>query len=295
MVRQHGVSFDERLQIKSFYQQVVSEKAVVLESIRLNKATIATRDTLLPKTFVHCTISLEHSALTMSHVVEELSSVLDTCAPILLARATEPAMFQSTCPLGLLALAIHLDYPPANLSFYNDRYGPLSFSMLLSFDKVSFKHTSIETYELPVPLRLSILEAANVAASIDIGLYACSMFESIAERTLVNVTNVGLKDAIAERLVVGPHARVVELRVYFSPSSVPMLHPLVELTHIGLLCGLFDQLSLAMALIVDEMTNVDVFVLVNFVTLTLAIVVLPLAFIQANDKTRIYWLLIINQ
>ena len=74
-----------------------------------------------------------------------------------------------------------------------------------------------------------------------------------------------------------------------------MLHPLVKLTHIGLLCGLFDQLSLAMALIVDKMTNVYVFILVNFVTLTLALVILPLAFIQANDKTRVYWLHIINQ
>lgn len=87
----------------------------------------------------------------------------------------------------------------------------------------------------------------------------------------------------------------MELRVYLSPSSIPVLHPLVELSNIGLLGGLFDQLALALALIVDEMTNVNVFVLVNFVTLTLTLVILPLPFIQANDKTCVYWLLIINQ
>lgn len=74
--------------------------------------------------------------------------------------------------------------------------------MLLPFDKVAFEHTSIEANELTVPLRLSILEAANVAATINIGFNTCSMFKPVAKQAFVDISDVRFEDAVPKRLVV---------------------------------------------------------------------------------------------
>ena len=167
--------------------------------------------------------------------------------------------------------------------FFSDRYGPLAVTLLLALDEVAFVDASFEAYELAVALRLAIFEVANEAASIFVDLDACAVFEAIFELSFIDVTCVRLQNAVAPRLIVRPHATVVENRVLLRPSAVTMTHALIPLARVSLFGHILDHFALALPLVLDKAAHEDIFVLVDLVTSALSLILHPFALIQRDD------------
>ena len=164
--------------------------------------------------------------------------------------------------------------------FLSDRYGPLAVTLLLALDEVTFVDASFEAYELAVALRLAIFEVADKAASIFVDLDACAVFEAIFELAFINVASVRPQNAVAPRLIVRPHATVVENRVLFGPSAVTVTHALIPLSRISLFGHILDHFALALPLVLDKAAHEDIFVLIDLVTSALSLILHPFALIQ---------------
>ena len=173
----------------------------------------------------------------MSHIIQELALVLDTCGPSLLSLTTELTISDCSLVLGPwweLLRSHKLNSLPLQSLLLKDRNSPFSSTLLLSHNKVTFKNTPIVSDHLPVTLWLTVSEIPYVTPTVFIDLYSSAMLESILEEAFKDIALVVPEDAVAPGLVIRPHARVMELRALLGPGAVTVTHALVPFACVGL-------------------------------------------------------------